>query len=276
MNRSKLVSLDDRGQLKNYPLGNDGTIQIVAPVGGSYGSLYGTAFLRNAQGQIIVNDDGSPATNPTNKILGKYTPDWLGGITNSFTYDHLTLSVLIDGSFGGSQYSSTNATGSYTGVLASTLPGRDAAHGGLSYYYPGNDNSVAPVAGTAGPAGEKIYDDGIIFKGVTQDGKANKSITPASQYYKNLNNFDEAWIYSSSFIKLREVRLGYDLPARWLQPIGFAGATVTLVGRNLWIIHKKVPNVDPETAFNTGNAQGLEDLSLPGTRSYGINVNFKF
>jgi TonB-linked SusC/RagA family outer membrane protein len=275
-NRSKLVSLDDRGQLKNYPLGNDGTIQVVAPVGGSYGSLYGTAFLRNAQGQIIVNDDGSPATNPTNKILGKYTPDWLGGITNTFTYDHLSLSVLVDGSFGGSQYSSTNATGAYTGVLALTLPGRDAAHGGLSYYYPGNNNSQAPVAGTSGPGGEKVYDDGIIFNGVTQDGKANKSITPASQYYKNLNNFDEAWIYSSSFIKLREVRLGYDLPARWLQPIGFAGATVTLVGRNLWIIHKKVPNVDPETAFNTGNAQGLEDLSLPGTRSYGINVNFKF
>jgi len=99
---------------------------------------------------------------------------------------------------------------------------------------------------------------------------------PASSYYKTLNNFDEAWIYSSSFIKLREVRLGYDLPAEWLHSIGFAGATITLVGRNLWIIHKKVPNVDPETAFNNGNGQGLEDLSLPGTRSYGINLNFKF
>jgi len=275
-NRSKLISLDDKGLLKNYVLGSDGSIQTVATVGAAYGSLYGTAFKRDAQGQIVVNDDGSPATNPTNQVLGKYTPNWLGGVTNTFTYDHLSLSVLIDGSFGGSQYSSTNATGVYTGVLASTLPGRDAAHGGLSYYYPGNDNSQAPVAGATGPAGEKVYDDGIIFKGVTSDGKPNKAITPASQYYKNLNNFDEAWIYSSSFIKLREVKLGYDLPAQWLKPIGFVGATVSLVGRNLWIIHKKVPNVDPETAFNTGNGQGLEDLSLPGTRSYGINVNFKF
>jgi hypothetical protein len=209
-------------------------------------------------------------------VLGKYTPDWLGGITNTFTYDNITLSVLIDGSFGGRQYSSTNATGAYTGVLASTLPGRDAAHGGLSYYYPGNDNSKAPVAGSAGPAGEKVYDDGIIFKGVTQAGKANQAILPASQYYKTLNNFDEAWIYSSSFIKLREVKLGYALPAKWMQSIGFVGANISLVGRNLWIIHRKIPNVDPETAFNTGNGQGLEDLSLPGTRSYGINVNFKF
>jgi len=276
LNRSKLISLDNEGLLKNYVLGSDGSIQTIATVGKAYGSLFGTAYQRNSQGQIIVNDDGSPAVDPTNRILGKYTPDWLGGITNTFTYDHITLSVLIDGSFGGSQYSSTNATGAYTGVLALTLPGRDAAHGGLSYYYPGNDNTQAPVAGTTGPSGEKVYDDGIIFKGVTQDGKPNKAITPASQYYKNLNNIDEAWVYSSSFIKLREVRLGYDLPAEWLRPIGFAGATVTLVGRNLWIIHKNVPNVDPETAFNTGNGQGLEDLSLPGTRSYGINVNFKF
>ncbi|MBN9383430.1 MAG: SusC/RagA family TonB-linked outer membrane protein [Chitinophagaceae bacterium] len=275
-NRSKLVELDDAGLLKNYLLGSDGTIQTIATVGKAYGSLFGTAFLRNSQGQVIVEDDGTPATNPTNQILGKYTPNWLGGITNTFTFDHFSLSVLVDGSFGGKQYSSTNATGSYTGVLASTLPGRDAAHGGLSYYYPGNNSKLNPVAGTSGPAGEKIYDDGIIFQGVTRDGKSNKTILPASAYYKTLNNFDEAWIYNSSFVKLREVRLGYDVPAEWLRHIGFAGATVTLVGRNLWIIHKNVPNVDPETAFNTGNGQGLEDLSLPGIRSYGINLNFKF
>jgi len=259
MNRSKLKSLDNQGLLKNYVLGSDGSIETVATVGQPYGSLFGTAFLRNAQGQIIVNDDGTPATNPNNQVLGKYTPDWLGGITNTFTYERLSLSVLVDGSFGGRQYSSTNATGAYTGVLASTLPGRDAAHGGLSY-----------------TSGGKTYDDGMIFKGVTLDGKANTAIIPASQYYKTLNNFDEEWIYSSSFIKLREVKLSYELPARWMESIHFVGATVSLVGRNLWIIHRNIPNVDPETAFNTGNGQGLEDLSLPGTRSYGINVNFKF
>lgn len=275
-NRSKLVELDNTGLLKNYLLGSFGAMQTVATVGKAYGSLFGTAFLRNSEGQIIVDAKGKPVTNSTNQVLGKYTPDWLGGITNTFTYDHFSLSVLVDGSFGGKQYSSTNATGSYTGVLASTLPGRDAAHGGLSYYYPGDNSKLAPVAGTAGPAGEKVYDDGIIFKGVTQDGKPNKAILPASESYKSLFLINEAWIYSSSFVKLREVRLGYDLPSEWLHRIGFTGATVTLVGRNLWIIHKNVPNVDPETAFNTGNGQGLEHLSLPGTRSYGINLNFKF
>jgi TonB-linked SusC/RagA family outer membrane protein len=274
-NRSKLIALDQAGRLQNYVLGSDGSIQTVATVGKAYGGLFGAAYLRDAQGQIIVNPDGSPATNPTKQILGKYTPDWIGGITNSFKYKQISLSFLIDASVGGSQYSGTNATGVYTGVLASTLPGRDAEHGGLDYYFPGNDNSKTPIAG-AGPGGETVYHDGIIFKGVTPDGKANKTIMPAQLYYKALNNFDEAWVYKSTFVKLREVKIGYEFPAALLKHIGFAGANVALVGRNLWIIHKKVPNVDPETAFNTGNGQGLEDLSLPGTRSYGININLKF
>lgn len=275
-NKSKLISLDEGGLLKNYLLGSDGTIQTIATVGKAYGSLFGAGYLRDTKGQIVVNDDGSPATNPSNQILGKYTPDWIGGVTNSFSYKGISLSVLIDASVGGSQYSGTNSTGAYTGVLASTLPGRDAAHGGLSYYYAGNDNSTPTIAGSSAPNGEKIYQDGIIFKGVTTSGKANTTIMPASSYYKALNNFDEAWVYSSTFVKLREVKLGYDLPTAWLSKIGFVGARVALVGRNLWIIHKNVPNVDPETAFNTGNGQGLEDLSLPGTRSYGFNINLRF
>jgi hypothetical protein len=274
-NRSNLVSLDNAGRLQNYSLGNDGTIQTIATVGKAYGSLFGLAYLRDNSGQIVVNADGSPATNPTEQILGKYTPDWIGGITNSFTYKSISLSFLIDASIGGSQYSGTNATGTYTGVLASTLPGRDAQHGGLAYYYPGNDNSRLPVAGS-GPGGEKVYNDGIIFKGVTPDGKPNKTITPAQQYYKALYNFDEPWIYSSSFVKLREVKIGYDLPAALLSRIGFVGAKIALVGRNLFFIHKNIPNVDPETAFSTGNGQGLEDLSLPGTRSFGFNINLRF
>ncbi len=276
LNRSKLIELDAEGRLQNYVLGTDRNVQTVATVGQAYGGLYGNPYLRNDKGQIIVNPDGTPATNPTKKILGKYTPDWIGGITNSFSYKAFSLSFLVDASIGGSLYSNTNSTGVYTGVLAETLFGRDAEHGGLSYYYPGNDKSKATVAGSAGPNGETVYNDGVIFKGVTKDGKDNAAILPVQQYYKSMRNFDEQWIYSSSFVKLREVKLGYNLPGTWLKHIGFTGASIAVVGRNLWIIHKNVPNIDPENAFNTGNGQGLEDLSLPTTRSYGFNINLKF
>jgi TonB-linked SusC/RagA family outer membrane protein len=278
-NKSKVISLYDAGNLQSYILGTDGTIQTIAAPGLPYGALFGTSYQRDASGQIIVGDDGTPAFNSTNKYLGKYTPDWLGSINNSFSYKGINLSFLVDARIGGSVYSGTNATGTYTGVLASTLPGRGAANGGLNYYYPGNDNTkpAVPVSGGASaPVGATVYDDGIIAKGVKADGTANTTVVPASSYYKSLYNIDEAFVYSASYVKLREVKIGYTFPSQWVKGIGLQSATVSLVGRNLWIIHKNVPNIDPETAFNTGNGQGLEDLTLPTVRNIGFNINLKF
>ncbi|MEO6549308.1 MAG: SusC/RagA family TonB-linked outer membrane protein [Ferruginibacter sp.] len=280
LNRSKVLELDKEGRLQSYVLGANRTVQVLAAVGQPYGTFYGNAYSRNATGQIIVNANGTPIINPAKQFLGKFTPDWLGSINNSFTYKNINLSFLVDARIGGSIYSNTNRTGTYTGVLETTLPGRNAANGGLTYYYPGNQNSVKAVAlpaGTAnGPAGETAYEDGNIFNGVTADGKANTTILPAQQYYKGFTNVDEQFVFDASYVKLREVKIGYSFSQKIIRHIGFQDATVSLVGRNLWIIHKKVPNIDPETAFNNGNAQGLEDLTLPTVRNIGININLKF
>lgn len=278
-NRSRVLKLDNEGRLQNYVLGSYRSVQVIASVGKAYGTLFGNAYLRDAAGNIIVNNSGIPQADPNKKVLGKYTPDWIGGITNSFSYKDFHLSFLVDASIGGSLFAGTNSTGSYTGVLAMTLPGRDADHGGLYYYYPGNNKSNGTVAlskGGSAPNGETVYDDGMIFKGVTSTGNANTAIIPASQYYKAPRSIEEQFVYSASYVKLREVKLGYTLPSSVTRKIGLVSATVSLVGRNLWIIHKDVPNIDPETAFTNSNAQGLEDLTLPTVRSYGININLKF
>lgn len=279
-NRSRVEELDQEGRLQNYVLGSYRSVEVIAGVGKPYGTLFGNAFLRNEKGEIIVNAQGLPQANPAKQVLGKFTPDWIGGIINSFSYKNFSLSVLVDASVGGQLFAGTNSTGSYTGVLASTLHGRDAEHGGLWYYYPNNDKSKGTVAltngATAGPAGEAVYDDGIIWKGVTADGKANTAILPAQQYYKAARSIEEEFVYDATYVKLREVRLGYNLPAAWIKKIGLTAASVALVGRNLWIIHKDVPNIDPETSFTNGNVQGLEDLTLPTTRSFGFNINLKF
>jgi hypothetical protein len=93
----------------------------------------------------------------------------------------------------------------------------------------------------------------------------------AEDYYQSLYGIHEAFVYDASFIKLREVRLGYDLPSRWLGGLGIKSANVALVGRNLWL-NTKVPNIDPEIALSTGNVQGFEFASLPTARSIGFNV----
>jgi len=276
-NKSKVKILDYAGQIQNYTIGSGG-VSVLASVGQAYGTLYGTAYLRDASGNIVVGANGLPKIDSQNKILGHYTPDWLGGITNTFSYKHLDLSFLINANVGGKIYSGTNATGNYTGVLAQTLTGRDTEHGGLSYYYPNNNASGTKTLlnGSAVPNGETVYDNGIIFKGVYADGTPNTTVISAEDYYHTLYNIGEAYIYSATYVKLREVKLTYNFSKKLIKKLGFEAASITATGRNLFFIYKAAPNIDPETAFNTGNAQGLESLSLPTTRTYSFNVNLKF
>lgn len=278
-NKSKVNVLDKEGLIENYEIGNSGGVQVLASVGQRYGILYGTGYLRDDSGNIVVASNGLPKADPQKKVLGHYTPDWLGGISNTFTYKNFDFSFLIDASIGGSIYSGTNRTGNYTGVLAQTLPGRGTENGGLQYYYAGNNTAgskiLVPNGGTA-PAGVTVYDDGMIFGGVLDNGNPNTTVISAQQYYKASYNINEAYVYKADYIKFREIKLTYTFNKSFTKKIGLQGANISAFGRNLFFIYKDAPNIDPETAFNTGNAQGLESLALPTTRSFGLNLNLQF
>lgn len=287
-NSSKVVKLDDEGLITSYQLYSSG-IQILASVGEAYGTLFGTSYVRDANGNVVVDANGLPKILTTNKTLGKFTPDWTGGISNTFSYRSLSLSFLIDASVGGSIFSNTNKTGKYTGVLANTLSGRDAEHGGLWYYTDAMGNNVrlsespsysvssdglyyAQVNGQS----TRVYQDGIMVEGVTESGSKNEEVVSAEKYYHRIYSIAEANVYDASYVKLREVALSYRLPRLWTQKLHLQEASVTLTGRNLWTIYKSVPNIDPESALTTGNAQGVEAYSLPTTRSFGVNLSVKF
>lgn len=287
-NSSKVVKLDDEGLITSYQLYSSG-IQILASVGEAYGTLFGTSYVRDANGNVVVDANGLPKISTTNKTLGKFTPDWTGGISNTFSYRSLSLSFLIDASVGGSIFSNTNKTGKYTGVLANTLSGRDAEHGGLWYYTDAMGNNVrlsespsysvssdglyyAQVNGQS----TRVYQDGIMVEGVTESGSKNEEVVSAEKYYHRIYSITEANVYDASYVKLREVALSYRLPRLWTQKLHLQEASVTLTGRNLWTIYKSVPNIDPESALTTGNAQGVEAYSLPTTRSFGVNLSVKF
>lgn len=287
-NSSKVVKLDDEGLITSYQLYSSG-IQILASVGEAYGTLFGTSYVRDANGNVVVDANGLPKISTTNKTLGKFTPDWTGGISNTFSYRSLSLSFLIDASVGGSIFSNTNKTGKYTGVLANTLSGRDAEHGGLWYYTDAMGNNVrlsespsysvssdglyyAQVNGQS----TRVYQDGIMVEGVTESGSKNEEVVSAEKYYHRIYSIAEANVYDASYVKLREGALSYRLPRLWTQKLHLQEASVTLTGRNLWTIYKSVPNIDPESALTTGNAQGVEAYSLPTTRSFGVNLSVKF
>ncbi len=287
-NKSKVIELDKEGLITSYTIGDYSAVQILATVGQEYGTIYGTTYVRDDQGRIVVDDSGLPRVSSTSSTLGKAAPDWTGGIQNTITYKDFSLSFLIDASIGGQIYSSTNRTGNYTGVLASTLQGRDEEHGGLWYYKDASGTNVlidrpdytissnglyyADINGT----NTRVYQDGIIVDGVTSSGETNTTITSAENYYHRIYSIAEANVWDADYVKLREVVIGWKVPRRITRRLHLQEANLSLTARNLWIIYKDVPNIDPELAYGTGNAQGYESLALPTTRQWSINLSVKF
>jgi len=242
-NNNVVKSLYDK--LDNYEFGAYWDLKVLAIPNQSFGSLYGYDFARNDEGKVI-HVDGLPVQGDL-KVLGNYTPDWIGGLNNELHYKNVTFSFLVDTRWGGDIYSMTTTWGRYSGVLKETLIGREG---------------------------------GIIGDGVKQLPNGtwieNDIVVSAEEYNKAAYNANVAYssIFDASFIKLREVRLGYTFQK--LGNTGIKDLTFALVGRNLALLYAKVPHVDPETAFSNSNVQGLEFGQLPSARSIGFNVSFKF
>jgi hypothetical protein len=114
---------------------------------------------------------------------------------------------------------------------------------------------------------------GVTFKGIdTKTGQPNTIKVTAEQYYQDaLFELHEAFIYKDTYTKLRELRVGYDLPQHFATRMYARAVNVAFVGRNLYT-WTKVPNIDPEFAYSTGNGQGMEFAALPNARSIGFNV----
>jgi len=251
-NRSTVTELF--GDTKTLVLGSYWGVNVEARKGEPYGTLFGSAYERVEDpsspyfGQIVVDADGLPIPAAARKVLGNYQPDWVGGLNNHLRFRNVDFSFLIDTHQGGSLFSTTNLWGTYTGVLKSTLQGRE-----IDWDNPG-----------------------VVAHGVVQndDGSYSPNTTHVlSQYYfENTYFINEAHVYDASFWKLREVSLAYTLPRNTSRRMGLTGLTVSAIGRNLWL-HSKAPNIDPESAFDASNVQGLEGEQLPTPRSIGFTVS---
>ncbi|NBB20408.1 SusC/RagA family TonB-linked outer membrane protein [Runella sp. CRIBMP] len=245
-NVNKLVELTP--ELKVLNLTNDFMNNIRAIEGEPLGQVFSRGYVRNASGQVIVGTDGLPQITPgTTVYLGNSRPDWTGGLSNRITYKNLALNFLISARMGGVVTSFTNAVIYADGVTEETLAGRD------SYTFPG----------------------------VKADGSANNIATTAERYWLKVGGRNtpagEVFTYSASNIRLREVALSYNLPSGLLQKTPFQGASLSLVGRNLFFFLNKAKGFDPElTAGAQNTTVGLESFSMPSTRTFGVNLNLSF
>jgi len=255
-NRSMVIALNDDVDRLNLYKTEGNQITVVADVGGAYGDMWGRGFVYHESGKPIVDANGVPLTSEMRK-LGNVMPDWIGGINNSFNYKGISLSVLIDAKVGGDVWSRTNADGWATGALKSTI--------GL------NANGV-PVRDPISEGG------GWLFDGVFENGTPNN-------IYKDLDGFrwngfakGERWLYDGTYVKLRQVMLGYSLPSSFASKIGMRAAELSLFGRNLALLYSKTENFDPEVSNRDASqsSQGSEFGSNPSARNMGFRVRLTF
>ncbi len=245
-NKSKVVSLSPG--LKSIQFDAfQGVVRTEARVGEPFGAIRGLAIKRDpATGLPLLADDGTYQPADTLSVLGSYQPDWTGGWVNTIRYKSFSLNSTIDIRHGGQIFSGTNYYGQATGTLASTLYGRE-----VDFDKPG-----------------------IVINGIIEStGKPNTTNITSEQYFQSIayNDIVEPYVYDDSFIKLRELRLGWDLPESLTGRMHASAVNFALVGRNLWT-HTNVPNIDPEIAYGTDNRQGLEYAGLPAVRSLGFAV----
>ncbi|MDR9366585.1 MAG: SusC/RagA family TonB-linked outer membrane protein [Balneolaceae bacterium] len=220
---------------------------------GGYSVIVGTAHAR-INGQKVYDADGLPVQDSKQRVLGDGIHPWSGGVQNNFQYKNINFGFLVDFKLGGDLYTGTNATTYSSGMHKATLEGRE------------NGLTISGVDQEGNPQTWNI----------AADDPNSEGLTTIQDYYSRLSSITEYFVQDASFVKLRSLNIGYQLPARLIEGLPFSNASVSIVGRNLWLIHSKVDNVDPESTYNTSNGQGLEWFGVPQTRSFGLNVNLKF
>jgi TonB-linked SusC/RagA family outer membrane protein len=244
--KNTILETDSYG--KNQNLGsNRGTLgnAVTAYIKGSAGpQILAYDYKRSANGDIIVDASGLPVQGELVK-MGSVLPKVYGGITNEFSYKSVSFSFLIDYNFGNKVLSATEYYSILRGLNKMTLTGRE---------------------------------DGITT-GVLESGAANTTTATPQDYYRTVaQRITSSSVVDGDFIKLRQVTLGYTVPASVFERVPVLRAVqVSFVARNLGFLMRKADNIDPEASFGSNvKYYGIEGTSLPSTRSYGVNLNFKF
>lgn len=243
-NINKVISLTDDTKEQILSDASVSFLKIVAHEGGAYGDIYGYAYQRDDNGNIIIGADGVPLRTDDMVLLGNNQPKWMMGWSNTLSYKNFVLNFMFDMRYGGDVYMGSIRAGASSGNLEMTLDGRD----------------------------------GMVVPGVLADGTPNTKSITAQAYWNGLssNNVTEAYMYDATNIRLRELSLGYNFPRTMLAKTPFTSARLSFVARNLFMIYSKTKGFDPEAAYTSGNAQGIEYGSMPTMRSLGFNINLAF
>jgi TonB-linked SusC/RagA family outer membrane protein len=252
-----------------------GGVTVNAEVGRPYGTIKGKDYTYDADGNKIINAaTGAPVITSSAAIsIGNFTPDWTGGINNSFSYKNLAFSFLIDMQKGGDIWSLDMYYGLSSGLYPETAftndlgnPVRDP----IVWVDPADHSQ-----GYASTSGGYIIEGVNVVNGVSTPNKTRVDASNADGFGTGVLPHS-AFIYDAGYVKLREVVLTYNLPSKLLNKTFIKGVSLSAIGSNLWIIHKSLPYADPESGMTAGNIQGYTTGSLPTTRDFSFNLKLNF
>jgi len=276
--RSKVIELTD--ELDTYEISNN-YLSVQAREGGRMGDVYGTGFVLYDPdaGQTVTVDDvadiednwghlysnGFPVRDPNLRKLGNYNPDFMLGFNNTISYKNWTLGFLVDWRQGGVVMSRTLLIGGTSGMMEET-----AEYDREKNSFIGGQTTVSNV-NTLDRAGYREAADGTY---VANDVE----VSARDFYWSHFNRGnEEVGMYDASFVKLRELRIGYTFGSAVASKIGAERLSFNLIGRNL-LLFTENPHFDPETfSYNAGNiVPGVEDMATPSTRSIGFHLGVTF
>jgi TonB-linked SusC/RagA family outer membrane protein len=230
---------------------------FVVAQGEEFGNIYTRGWVRDAQGRVIVAANGMPTLTPGRTVLAaNFNPDWMGAITNNFTYKNFNFNFLIEHRQGGSMVSITDGLLYGEGMTQQTLAGRE---GGLVF-------------------GENLFPNET---GVLASGAPNTTAITSQTFWRTVGGrnapIGEGFIVSATNTRVREASLGYTFPKSMLSKLGFiTGAKLSLVGRNLFFL-KRTGNWDPEILSGAGTSSaGFQTYVPPTERTFGLNLKVDF
>ena len=268
------------GDLTNYKLADGiggsrwGGFSVNARVGEEWGLANGRGFTYDDQGRVLIDESGDYVVT-SNKNLGSILPDYTGGVLNTLNFKGFELRAMVDFQAGGKFFSTTRMFNAYSGLGTETVGNNDL---GNSIRNPLTDASGNPIDGSSILANEAgANSGGIRVDGVSESGEQLSVYVEPQTYYGRMFGLHERWLYDASFIKLREVSLGYEIPKKILGNMPVQSLKLSLFGRNLWLIDSKVDGIDPSEVLPGSNNIVFEERGgLPGVRSFGAKLTVAF
>ncbi|WP_417872098.1 TonB-dependent receptor plug domain-containing protein, partial [Winogradskyella sp.] len=251
-------------------IGGTWGMSVLAETGQEYGAIYGRKYRRDADNNILLNSLGAPLYD-TNQYLGNFLPDFTGGMSNNVRIGDFNVGFDIDFQKGGKIYSVSRMFGAYSGVLDITTTDNKLGNPQRNVLTRADGAAVSNYRVNADDAGADS--GGVYVEGVSSTtGLPIAYYVNPYRYYKSLYALTEAWLFDNTYVKLRTLRVDYNLPKSILKKTPFKDVNIGVYGNNVWMIYTSVPNTDVSEIGN-GYAESGQN---PNVRTFGLNVKLTF